>query len=166
MSIRALTDRDLEVWSKLRRRLWPATSIEEHRSEAGGILASSRAAAFLSLSDAGEPQGFVEVALRDPPEGGGGAVGYLEGWYVLPPFRGRGVGRGLLAAAEEWAAGKGARAMESDAEAANTAGQKAHERLGFEKVSVLVHYRKALPARPRTDPSAGEPGSCSLPGVT
>lgn len=72
------------------------------------------------------------------------AVGYVEGWYVAEEFRGRGIGKGLLAAAEEWARSQGCVKMASDAVIDNVLSQNVHQRLGFEVVERSVLFRKAL----------------------
>jgi aminoglycoside 6'-N-acetyltransferase I len=74
-------------------------------------------------------------------------IGYLEGWYVEPEQRGKGIGRALVRKAEAWAAASGCKEMASDAEFANKLGRAAHEKLGYEEVEVLAHYRKPLESR-------------------
>jgi aminoglycoside 6'-N-acetyltransferase I len=71
-------------------------------------------------------------------------VGYLEGWYVSPDWRRRGVGGRLIAAAEAWARRQGCREMASDTWIDNVDGQSAHEALGYEVVDRCVNYRKLL----------------------
>jgi aminoglycoside 6'-N-acetyltransferase I len=71
-------------------------------------------------------------------------VGYLEGWYVIPEARRRGIGRALVAAAEDWARGQGCREFASDAEVNNEASQRAHLALGFTETGRAVNFRKDL----------------------
>jgi aminoglycoside 6'-N-acetyltransferase I len=68
----------------------------------------------------------------------------VEGWYVNGEFRGRGVGRDLMRAAEDWARAQGCREMASDTWIDNEVSQRAHEALGFEVVDRCVNYRKNL----------------------
>src|SRR5204863_3252567 len=52
---------------------------------------------------------FLEVDLRSHADGCNPSrpVGYIEGWYVAQSYRTRGIGRKLLAAAEDWARSQG-----------------------------------------------------------
>jgi ribosomal protein S18 acetylase RimI-like enzyme len=76
-------------------------------------------------------------------------VAYLEGWYVEPDARRRGVGRALVAAAEQWAASQECTEFGSDALLDNDVSAAAHRALGFEETEHLRLFRKVLPAQPR-----------------
>ena len=71
-------------------------------------------------------------------------VGFLEGLYVDPEFRHRGIARKLCRAVEDWAASLGCSEFASDVHLHNEASQKAHEALGFEETERVVYYRKSL----------------------
>ncbi|MGC2300497.1 MAG: GNAT family N-acetyltransferase, partial [Acidobacteriaceae bacterium] len=90
--------------------------------------------------------GFLETGLRSHADCCDTAqpVGYIEGWFVDASYRRQGVGRQLLAAAEDWARGQGCREMASDAYIDNYLSQRAHEALGYQPVSRSVLYRKPL----------------------
>lgn len=105
----------------------------------------THAGALLAVMESGDVVGFAEVSLRAVAEGCRHTpVGYLEGWYVASGWRGRGIGRRLVEAAEGWALARGCREMASDTELDNTASQAAHARLGYEEVERVVLFRKAL----------------------
>lgn len=90
--------------------------------------------------------GFLEVGLRSHADGcePAHAVGYVEGWYVVESHRKQGIGRKLLAAAEDWARTQGCVEMASDALVGNDVSQRAHEALGYAEVDRCVRYRKTL----------------------
>jgi aminoglycoside 6'-N-acetyltransferase I len=130
--------------------LWQDGSLAEHTAEAEAILAGAPPSTmplviFVAEID-GNVVGFAEVGLRSHADGCDArrAVGFLEGWYVDAEHRGRGVGRALVGAAEDWARSKGCREFASDTWTDNEASQRAHEALGFEVVDRCVNYKKTL----------------------
>lgn len=94
----------------------------------------------------GRVVGFLEADLRSHADGCNPAqpVGYVEGWYVIEDHRHQGIGKKLLAAAEDWARSHGCIEMASDTWIDNELSQRVHESLGYEVVDRCVHYRKTL----------------------
>lgn len=101
---------------------------------------------FVAEASDGKLIGFLEVDLRSHADGCNPAqpVGYIEGWYVAEDHRQRGIGRMLLAQAEDWARGHRCLEMASDALIDNERSQRAHQAVGYEVVDRCVHYRKKL----------------------
>lgn len=96
-------------------------------------------------SDAGDLGGFVSASIRSWAEGCKSMpVPYIEGWYVTPSLRGRGIGRALVGVVEEWARAKGFVELGSDAELDNEVSLAAHERLGFNPTERVQYFRKVL----------------------
>jgi aminoglycoside 6'-N-acetyltransferase I len=88
---------------------------------------------------------FLELDLRSYAEGcASSPVPYVEGWYVIPEWRRRGVGGALMQAAEEWSRARGYAELGSDTEEPNRLSRDAHAALGFEEVETVVVFRKAL----------------------
>jgi aminoglycoside 6'-N-acetyltransferase I len=71
-------------------------------------------------------------------------VGYIEGWYVSPDKRGKGIGAALVRAAEDWARGEGCTEMASDAHADNETSRNAHRALGYAESRPVVQFHKRL----------------------
>jgi aminoglycoside 6'-N-acetyltransferase I len=143
---------DEAEWLRMRAALWPDGEPEESaRTVRQFLVAPDPAlqptlhAVFVCPRATGGLCGFVELSIRPYAEGcETNRVGYIEGWYVDPDMRHRGVGRQLIAAAEAWASGQGCTEMASDAELENTTSQQAHQRLGYSEVERIVCFRKAL----------------------
>jgi aminoglycoside 6'-N-acetyltransferase I len=74
----------------------------------------------------------------------GGDVGYLEGLYVLPDYRLKDVGRGLLEQCETWAANQGCAEFASDCEVDNGESYRFHLKTGFAEVSRNIHFVKRI----------------------
>lgn len=143
------SDRDELV--RLRKALWPDSSAEEHAQEVTAILDGKAALTMpliLLVAEGSDRTvvGFLEADLRSHADGcnPARAVGYVEGWYVAEEQRHRGIGKQLLAAAEDWARGHGCVEMASDTWIDNEVSQRVHEALGYEVVDRCVHYRKTL----------------------
>ena len=101
---------------------------------------------FVAEAPDGRVVGFLEVDLRSHADGCNPSqpVGYIEGWYVAEDYRERGIGKKLVAEAEEWARTHECVEMASDALIDNELSQCAHAALGYEVVDRCVHYRKRL----------------------
>jgi len=144
-----LSDRDQLV--SMREALWPKSSAEEHTRELTLILEGKTPVTMpliILVAEASDRilAGFLEVDLRSHADGCNPSrpVGYIEGWYVAENHRHRGVGRKLLAVAEDWARSQGCVEIASDTWVDNEVSQRVHEALGYEVVDRCVHYRKAL----------------------
>ncbi|HEY0789004.1 MAG TPA: aminoglycoside 6'-N-acetyltransferase [Thermoanaerobaculia bacterium] len=130
----------------MRARLWPAHP-GEHAEEIASFFGGARSdpAEVFVADEGGALVGFAEVSIRSHAEGcEPGRIAYLEGWWVEPEHRDRGVGRALIAAVEEWGRGRGCTALASDTEVDNAASAAAHAALGFEEVERIVCFRKDL----------------------
>jgi aminoglycoside 6'-N-acetyltransferase I len=140
-------------WAALRAALWPDCTAAEHAAYLRQVLGrGDTAVGFLAVEagDAPEPRGaalgFAEATLRSDYVNGceSSPVGFLEGWFVVPAARGRGIGRALVAATEDWARQRGCTEMASDARLDNTEAQRAHEACGFDEAERVVYFHKRL----------------------
>lgn len=141
---------DAGVVARMFFKLWPDGALAEYREEAALILAGTPPSAlpmvvFVAEADGGVI-GFIEVGLRSHADGCDTRrpVGFIEGWYVEPEHRGKGVGRALMREAEHWARSQGCVELASDTWIDHESSQRAHEALGFEVVDRCVHFKKAL----------------------
>lgn len=148
MILRPAHNGDRDVLAQLRHALWAHGTVEEFAGEIERILADTFSPlpyAILVAEDRDGLAGFIEVSLRSHADGcETHPVGYLEGWYVRETHRRSGVGRALVAAAEDWARERGCTEMGSDALIDNRQSQDAHAALGYEIVDRCVNYRKTL----------------------
>ena len=146
MDVREYRTTDLPEWLRMRRALFPDIAEGADEVDAAAWLAWPDAVVLVALRPDGEGlMGFAELGTRPYADGcDTSPVAYLEGWYVDPDFRRRGVGAALVRAGEAWARAKGCRELASDALLENDVSQQAHEALGFAEVERSVHYRKDL----------------------
>lgn len=141
MRIREYRPSDRHAYQQLREKLWPDCSDSDNDS----WFAREDATTFVAEREDGSLCGFVEVGSRPYAEGcESSPVGYIEGWWVDAEMRERGIGRGLIGAAEQWARARGYKEMASDALIDNAVSHSAHLALGYAEVERLVTFRKSL----------------------
>ena len=138
---------DVETWLHLRQQLWPEASEAQHRQEMRDQLDQpARCAALLAARDDGWPVGFIELRLRDEVEGcASSPVAWVEGWFVEPEWRRRGVAEALLRAAEHWALLHDCRELASDSAVGDEPGRAAPAAPGSEALGRAVRWRRELP---------------------
>ena len=145
--IRLVQPKDWNEWLRLRLALWPEP---QHRRaalarEMKEIAADAQQPVFVAERFEGGLCGLLEVSIRKEAEGcQTDRIGYLEGWFVEPDMRGRGIGRALVQAAENWARAQGCREMASDTSPEYPLSPGAHAQLGYVEVQRTIHFRKEL----------------------
>ena len=146
MTVRPVAPADAQGWLRMRCALWPEGQ-HDHPAEIQDFFDGQvrEPLAVLVADDGGALIGFAELSIRNIAEGcSSGRVAYLEGWYVEPSDRRRGIGRALVAGAEQWGRSQGCTEFGSDAEIENDASAAAHLKLGFEEVERIRCFRKPL----------------------
>ena len=138
---------DQPGWLELRLALWPDATADDHRGYMAISLAQPERYLQLMLYDERrQPLGFIEGSIRSDYVNGTGSspVGFIEGVYVVPSRRRKGVARQLYAAIADWAKARGCRELASDALVDNEVSQRAHRALGFRETERVVYFTKAL----------------------
>jgi aminoglycoside 6'-N-acetyltransferase I len=146
--VRPVVREEAPAWLRMRQALWPEDDGGSHAREIEAFLAGRLKmplAVLVAVDDADRPIGFVELFIRSYAEDcETDRVAYLEGWYVEPEFRRQGVGRMLVAAAEQWGREQGCTEFGSDALIDNTISAAAHAALGFVETVQIRCFKKNL----------------------
>lgn len=146
--IRHAAPPDAPAWLRMREALWPEGDTQGHAKEIEQFFAGKLRmplAVLLAADHAGAPVGFAELSIRPYAEDClTDRVAYLEGWYVIPAARRRGIGRALVDAAEKWARAQGCTEFGSDALIDNETSAAAHRALGFVETVQIRCFRKSL----------------------
>jgi aminoglycoside 6'-N-acetyltransferase I len=145
--IERCTSLDQPGWLDLRLALWTDATAEEHRGYMALSLAQPERFLQLMMYDENRrPVGFIEGSIRGDYVNGteSSPVGFVEGVFVVPAWRRRGVARQLFAAIADWARARGCLELASDALIDNEASQRAHRALGFRETERVVYFTKEL----------------------
>ena len=145
-SVRPATRQDAAAWLAMRQALWPDET-GDHEKEIERFFTGrlKMPLEVLLATDESGVVGFAELFIRTYAEGcETDRVAFLEGWYVVPEARRKGVGRALIVAAEAWGRAQGCTEFASDALLDNTVSAAAHQALGFEEVVQIRCFKKLL----------------------
>ncbi len=145
--VREMKQNEWREWSAMRQALYDGLNDADAEREALKFVSGADPdlkIVLLAVQDT-NVIGFAELSERSVAEGCyDGPVAYLEGWYIKPDFRKKGVGAALIEAAKNWAKSSNYPHLASDAELTNIDSQNAHIALGFEEVERAVHFRMSL----------------------
>jgi aminoglycoside 6'-N-acetyltransferase I len=133
-------------WLSLRVLLWPEASKAEHLHDMAVALSRGHCV-FLAFDESGLASGFVEASKRNDYVNGTATspVAFLEGLYVQPSHRRRGVARALVSAVASWATALGLSEFASDSLLDNVESHTVHRALGFVETERVVYFRRSLP---------------------
>ena len=140
---------DQPGWLDFRLALWTDATADDHRGYMAIALAQPERFLQLMIYDEQRtPIGFIEGSIRSDYVNGTetSPVGFVEGVYVTPSWRRKGVARHLFAAIGDWARARGCSELASDALLDNEVSQRAHTALGFEETERVVYFVKKLKA--------------------
>jgi aminoglycoside 6'-N-acetyltransferase I len=100
----------------------------------------------LAAAPDGSAIGFVEASLRIDYVNGTSTspVAFLEGLYVEPFARRKGVARALVTEVERWAVAQGCSEIASDSPIESVMAHAMHRALGFEETERVVYFRRAV----------------------
>ena len=138
-------EKDASMVAALAAALWPHHRAGELEPEFHPLLSDPEAAVFLMYEE-DCAVGFAQCHLRhDYVEGTDSSpVGYLEGIYVIPSCRHRGISGVLLAACERWAVKMGCTEFASDCELDNLESLAFHKSAGFTEANRIICFTKKL----------------------
>ena len=131
-----------QEWAALCVALWPEVDTEERIRDRMDIpleyeflyYVNDEAIAFLSLSLRHD---YVEGMTSSP-------IGYVEGIYVKPNSRGKGIAKELIEFAKKWTLEKGCKQLASDVELDNEGSRMFHNQVGFKELGRMICFMMDL----------------------
>ena len=130
----------------MRKEIYRGLDDSFHQQEIVLYQRDPSKACFLAyLTDQEEPVGFIETSLRNVVDGClSSPVGYIEGIYVAPRFRGKGIGAALVQKAIAWFQEQSCSEMATDALADDQLAQSFHRRMGFQETYRIVQFKRMI----------------------
>ena len=144
ITIRLLGPEDAPGVAALSGDLGYPTAAAEMAGRLAALLAVPGHVVFGAFSGGGTLLGWVHACLRllliDPPSA------FIEGLVVDPGAQLQGVGRALMAAAEDWARAHGARVVRLRSGAPRTGAHAFYRALGYCEGKAALGFEKTLPS--------------------
>jgi aminoglycoside 6'-N-acetyltransferase I len=143
MKITRVTAVNSSEWAKLCNELWPHNTAEEMLQD---FAAGEYQNEYLYQKD-DKFVAFISLSIRtDYVEGkeDSNPVGYVEGIYVQPVYRKKGIAKELIDFAKSWAAKQGCSMLASDCELDNHESRAFHGKVGFAEKGINVHFGMRL----------------------
>lgn len=144
--IRPVTPNDATAWRALRVARWPEIMASAHALQLVHFFWSgSRDVACFVAEENGGIVGFLELSLREEVTfSGRSPVAHVDGWYVMPEWQGRGIGRALIAAGEAWGRARRCESLTAHTSLESESDHAMHTALGFAPVARMVQWRRTL----------------------
>lgn len=136
---------DIAEIAEMAKIIWKSSSYSKLTELLKENIDSEKSAVFIAKED-GRAVGFAQCSLRfDYVEGTScSPVGYLEGIYVKPEYRHKGLAKELLNSCENWAREKGSSEFASDCELNNCESLAFHLEIGFSEANRIICFTKKL----------------------
>jgi GNAT superfamily N-acetyltransferase len=133
---------DADAISELTRQLGYSADATEMRSRLERLLVRNDTAVWVAEDASHAVLGWLQVTIGDSVESGRRAE--IVGLVVADNARRRGVGRSLVAVAEEWAAGRGVSVIGVRSNLTRVESHAFYQTLGYAHTKSQAVYRKAL----------------------
>ena len=139
------SDENIDELSQMALDLWPENDLDDLKRDFEYILGHLSDKVFLAKVD-DEYIGFIHMSIRkDYVEGSASSpVGYIEGLFVKPEYRRKGVGSELYNAGVDWVKKKGCSEIGTDCTISNNVSFEFLVDMGFEEANRMICFIKDI----------------------
>ncbi|MED1864510.1 GNAT family N-acetyltransferase [Fictibacillus nanhaiensis] len=143
--IKEANEHILDPLTEMALALWPDNEFSELRKEFKQLLNSDKDKVIVYLMHA-QLIAFIHISVRsDYVEGSHDSpTGFIEGIYVKPEYRKKGISKKLIEKGESWLKTKGCSQIGSDIEQSNDTSYHFHKNVGFKEVNRLIAFIKDI----------------------
>ena len=146
MNLSDITTNDFADWLTMRVALYGELEPGAHEAEMLDIHARDDWHLWFLLDEQGQRIGMVELSLRNVVDGClSSPVAYVEGLYIVPEQRNKGLGKQVMHLLFDWAAAQDYSEMALNTPLPNSGSQRFYAALGFSENERVVEYRITLP---------------------
>ncbi|MQR96282.1 aminoglycoside 6'-N-acetyltransferase [Fictibacillus phosphorivorans] len=144
-SIKEASEQYLDSLTSMALALWPDNEANELRREFKELITSEKNKVLLYFMHA-KPIAFIHISVRsDYVEGSHNSpTGFIEGVYVEPEYRKKGISKKLIEVGERWLRTKDCTQIGSDIELSNNTSYQFHKSVGFKEVNRLIAFIKNI----------------------
>ena len=136
---------DARILAELAIQMWNDNTVPDLEKEFEKLIQSDKAVCFIKYVE-NTAVGFAQCQIRtDYVEGTETSpVGYLEGVFIIEPYRHNGYAKELLKECEKWAKDKKCSEFASDCELKNIDSLRFHMAMGFEEANRIICFKKDI----------------------
>lgn len=138
-----VTQENMMPWATMLQALYEMDSIEETLAECKKFITKKGQCGFL-YEENGEALGAIHLSVRNDYVNGtkSSPVLFIEGIYVNPEHRWKGIGKILMDFSVTYAKENGFKQVASDCLLSNHTSEKFHKGCGFEETERVIYFVK------------------------
>jgi len=129
-------------WKAMRKAIYPVLDDRFDEQEMKQIVGHPDWFCYFLTDADGTLLGLVELSSRNIVDGClSSPVAYIEGLYLKPEYRHRGLGKEVIELLRSWCRERSFSELATDAQLANEAAQRFYRAAGFQETDRVVEFR-------------------------
>jgi len=142
MKLKPIKKQDFPEWRNMRKALYLSNDDEFLDQEMEAIIKTGKCSCFCIKNENSETIGLVELSERNIVDGClTSPVAYLEGLYLKPKYRGKGLGRTVIKQIMSLCRESGFTELATDTNYDNFRARAFYKAIGFEELEQVVGFR-------------------------